>query len=78
MKQYKKNLTLAILFIIKYLFALCLCSIMLQFIKNHNFSSGSSFISGIIYVLFYGLIDGFFAKISNNILTRKKNKQFDN
>ena len=75
MKQYKKNLTLAILFIIKYSVAWYLAFIMLKFIENNHLGNTTSFLCGAFFLSF---VYGFFAKIFNNILTRKKNKQFDN
>ena len=77
-KEYKKNLTSAILFIIKYSIAWYLAVIILEFIKNHNFSSGISFTCGALYIFFADLL---FVIIFDNILdakniilTIKKNK----
>lgn len=72
MKQYKKNLTLAILFIIKYLVAWYLAFIMLKFIENNHLGNTTSFLCGaFLYSFVYGFFDGFFAKISNNICNPK-------
>lgn len=77
MGQYKKILTSAILFIIKYSIAWYLAVIILEFIKNHNFSSGISFTCGALYIFFAVLFLIIFDNIldaKNIYLTIKKNK----
>jgi hypothetical protein len=77
MKQYKKILTLAILFIIKYSIVSCIGVIMLKFIENHHLSPSISFNFGMFYVSFAVLFFKIFDSIcdeKNIILTIKKNK----
>ncbi len=74
-KEYKKNLTLAILSIIKYSIAWYLAFIIVESIKNRSYSI--SFSDRTLYIflalLFVIIFDNIF-KVKNIILTIKKNK----